>query len=80
MTVIRGATNITATVAVENQPYRVAVNPVWNRIYVAGYANVTVIDGVTNSTTTLAGGTSPMAVAVNTLTIRISRAPAGEPV
>jgi YVTN family beta-propeller protein len=70
VTVIDGATNSTTTLAAAGTPYAVAVNPVTNKIYVAGN-NVTVIDGATNSTATVTVGSQPFALAVNEITNRI---------
>jgi len=50
LTVIDGATNTTATVADLSGAGGVAVNPVTNKVYVAG-DSVTVIDGATNAVT-----------------------------
>ncbi|MCA3763613.1 MAG: fibronectin type III domain-containing protein, partial [Cutibacterium sp.] len=73
VTVIDGATNTTATVAVGASPTDVAVIPATNKVYVAnfGSANVTVIDGATNTTTTVAAGSAPSAIAVNPVTNKI---------
>jgi len=48
----------------------VAVNPVTNKIYVAG-GNVTVIDGATNDTTLVPAGADPRVVALNPVTNKI---------
>ena len=73
VTVIDGATNVTATVTVGAYPNCVAVNPATNKIYVAnsGANDVTVIDGVTNATTTVPVGNWPRFVAVNPVTNKI---------
>jgi YVTN family beta-propeller protein len=73
VTVIDGATNLTATVATGSFPMALAINPLTNKIYVAnGNGNsVTVIDGASNRTMTVGAGTSPDAIAVNAVTNRI---------
>ena len=73
VTVIDGATNLTATVAVGTTPNSVAVNPVTNRVYVSSYNSndVTVIDGATNATTPIAAGLASRSVAVNPVTNKI---------
>src|SRR5438128_1164506 len=67
------AQTVTATIATGQVPYRVAVNPVTNKIYVTNYNNnnVTVIDGATNNTTDVAAGTNPIPVAVNPNTNKV---------
>src|SRR5438552_13864843 len=56
------AQSVTATVTVGVSPFAIAVNPVSNKIYVAGSGsnNVTVINGADNSTTTV--GVAPLAI------------------
>lgn len=73
VTVIDGATNSTATVAVDLAPNGIAVNPVTNKIYVSNYHGhtITVIDGATNSTTTVAVENYPGEVIVNPATNKI---------
>ena len=79
VTVIDGATNLTATVVDPNAngPRAVAVNSATNKVYVANLwtGNVTVIDGATNSTATVAdpsaSGIQSVAVAVNSVTNKI---------
>ena len=73
VTVIDGATNLTATVSVGKFPYAIAVNPVTNKIYVANESSnsVTVIDGATNATTAAIAGLSPWAITVNPVTGKI---------
>ena len=86
VTVVDGASNKTTTVAVEGNPFAVAVNPVTNKIYVIngddivndidgdyleGVGHVTVIDGTSNKTKTIAAGRAPFAVAVNPVTNKI---------
>jgi YVTN family beta-propeller protein len=77
VTVIDGADNTTATVAVGTQPVAIAVNPVTNKIYVANSSsfNVSVIDGADNSSVTLppsgTGTVFPFTIAVNPVTNRI---------
>ncbi len=50
MAIVDGATNATASIVVEDEPWAVAVNPATNMIYVANFDDddVTVIDGATN--------------------------------
>jgi YVTN family beta-propeller protein len=79
VTVIDGATNLTATVVDPNAngPRAVAVNSATNKVYVANLwtGNVTVIDGATDSTATVAdpsaSGIQSVAVAVNSVTNKI---------
>jgi DNA-binding beta-propeller fold protein YncE len=73
VTVIDGATNNTATVAVgDNGSAAVAVNPNTNQIYVASSDDVvTVIDGATNNTLPVAAGSDPYGIAVNPNTNQI---------
>lgn len=59
------------------EPHAVAVNPVTNKIYVAGGV-ITVIDGTTNTTTSVQAGVSPIAVAVNPVTNKIYVANRGD--
>src|SRR5262249_23100400 len=80
-----GAQTTSVYVGAGTNPVRIAVNPVTNKIYVAGRATstikqvtfcnvtsvVTVIDGATNSTTTLPVGICPSAIAVNPVTNKI---------
>ena len=67
------AQSVTATVTVGVSPFAIAVNPVSNKIYVAGSGsnNVTLINGADNSTATVSVGTTPVAVAVNPVTNKI---------
>ena len=65
------AQNVIATVPVGPNPVAVAVNPLTNKIYVAGGSVVTVIDGETNRTATVAVGRAPIAIAVNQVTNKI---------
>lgn len=65
------------------EPQAVAVNPVTNKIYVAGGAItvigvITVIDGATNATTSVQAGVVPVAVAVNSVTNKIYVANQGD--
>lgn len=65
------------------EPQAVAVNPVTNKIYVAGGAItvigvITVIDGATNTTTSVQAGVVPIAVAVNPVTNKIYVANQGD--
>jgi YVTN family beta-propeller protein len=64
------AQDATATIAVQDYPLSVAVNPVTNTVYIANSASgtVTVINGAKNTTATVAVGSSPVAVAVNPVT------------
>ncbi len=82
VTVIDGATNMTATVPVGNGPFSLALNSVTNKIYVVnrncttapvscGSGSVTVIDGATNSTTTVPAGLEPLSLTVNPVTNKI---------
>jgi YVTN family beta-propeller protein len=71
VTVIDGATNDTSLVAVMNYPEAMALNPVTNRIFVAGSNTVMVIDGASNDTAVVAAGNGPWASAVNPVTGRI---------
>jgi YVTN family beta-propeller protein len=73
VTVIDGATNLSATVAAGDGPRAICVNPNTNKIYVANQNsdNVTVIDGATNSTTTVSAGDGPWAICVNPNTNKI---------
>ncbi len=50
MAIVDGATNATASIGVESEPWAVAVNPATNMIYVANFDDddVTVINGATN--------------------------------
>src|SRR6185503_19078653 len=73
ITVIDGATNLTADVLGGHSPYSLAVNPVTNRIYVGngdGYT-VTVIDGATNAVSEIVSGFKPSYLAVNTVTDKV---------
>src|SRR4051812_5329400 len=58
-----GGDTVDGSIATGANPVAVAVNPVTNKIYVAGFdsANVTVIDGATQSTSTVATGSNPNA-------------------
>jgi YVTN family beta-propeller protein len=73
VTVIDGATDLTATVATGSFPMALAINSLTNKIYVAnGNGNsVTVIDGNTLAATSLNVGQRPQALAVNSTTNRI---------
>ncbi|MEP6947612.1 MAG: carboxypeptidase regulatory-like domain-containing protein [Acidobacteriota bacterium] len=80
MTVINGANNTTATVAVGSAPIAVAVDPINNKIYVAncgsicggvGASNLTVIDGSNNSTAAVVTGSVPQVVVVNQATTKV---------
>jgi len=82
VTVIDGATNNTATVAVGAGPDAIAVNSATNKTYAANACGndpschsfngtVTVIDGVTLNTTTVNVGLYPVAMAVDSVTNKI---------
>src|SRR5437879_1326592 len=61
------AQTVAATVSVGVIPWKIAVNPITNKIYVANEDSntLTVIDGETNSTTTISVGLQPASLAVN---------------
>ncbi len=61
VTVIDGASNLTASVPTGVSPSAVAVNEVTNKIYVAnaGSNTVTIIDGATKATNTVPVGSYP---------------------
>ncbi len=69
------AQQVIATIPVGPQPWKVAVNPATNKIYVANYccnASVSVIDGATNNVTaTISLANIPQAIAVNPVTNKI---------
>jgi YVTN family beta-propeller protein len=75
VTIIDGATGaVTATVAVGNDPFGLAVNPGANKIYVTNSSDgtVTVIDGATSAASSLVSvGNSPRELAVNPTTNQV---------
>ena len=73
VTVIDGASNLTASVPTGVSPSAVAVNEVTNKVYVAnaGSNTVTIIDGATKATNTVPVGSDPTSVAVNPVTNEI---------
>ena len=68
LTVIDGASNAAATVAVNGAA--IVANPLTNKIYVANTSSntVAVIDGATNATATIPAGANPYSVAMNPVT------------
>jgi YVTN family beta-propeller protein len=79
VTIVNGATNITATVTTgssgQNNGTSIAANPATNKIYVPNSfsSTVTVINGTSNATTTITTGIgmNPDAVTVNPVTDKI---------
>ena len=64
--------SVVAHVETETFPVAVAVNPATNRIYIAGFSELTVVDGETNTVLAhVATETVPTGVAVNPATNRI---------
>ncbi len=63
-----GATNLSAPLTTQTQPWSIAVNPATNKIYATnnGSNSVSVIDGATNTVSaTVATGTNPGAIAID---------------
>jgi YVTN family beta-propeller protein len=76
VTVINGASNtFSATVTVAPQPVALAIDPVTNQIYVAGFSftngMLTVIAGGTNVASNLPVGSDPFDLAINPVTNKI---------
>ncbi|MCL2659832.1 MAG: YncE family protein [Acidobacteriaceae bacterium] len=73
VSVIDGATNNVAMVAVGNDPGSIAVNTVTNKVYVVntGDNTVSVIDGESNSVKTVSVGLTPAQVAVDMTTNKV---------
>jgi YVTN family beta-propeller protein len=67
------AQQVIATIPVNFTPWKVALNPATNKIYVASATGglVTVIDGATNNTTPVNLANLPYAIAVNPVTNKI---------
>jgi len=67
MAIVDGATNASASIGVESEPWAVVVNPVTNMIYVANFDDddVSVINGATNQVVSVSTGEGPDALVVD---------------
>src|ERR1700723_414519 len=67
MAIVDGATNASASIGVESEPWAVVVNPVTNMIYGANFDDddVSVINGATNQVVSVSTGEGPDALVVD---------------